>query len=174
MLTPHQAVKSGGVEKTLAMGPNSRISKRTSSTLSNDKSHKKISKAPDAASGIASTLQDGVRSSQEGLPPSNQASNPPVLAVGITSNSLRGVRIHYHSSPPSTATSNTSFPVPSQSSELGSVASFTGAGLRSALHSGSLELASMLEAAKRLLERHCYRVSPFIVPGEDMLDVSVE
>ena len=174
MPTPHRAVKSGGAEKTLAMGPNSRIGKRTGSTLSNDKSRKKIRKASDAATGIASTLRQGVRSSQEGLPPSNQPSNPPVPAVGVTSNSLRGGRIHNHSSPPSTATSNTSFPAPSQSLELGSVASFTGAGPRSALHSGSLELASVLEAAKRLLERYCYKVSPFIVPGEDMLDVSVE
>jgi hypothetical protein len=55
------------------------------------------------------------------------------------------------------------------------VASFTGrAGPRSALYSGSLEVASVLEATKRLLERYCYRVSPFIVPGEDMIDVSVE
>jgi hypothetical protein len=55
------------------------------------------------------------------------------------------------------------------------VASFTGrVGPRSALHSGSLELASVLEAVKRLLERHCYRVSPFIAPGEEMMDVSTE
>ena len=42
------------------------------------------------------------------------------------------------------------------------------------VHSGSLELASVLQAAKRRIEQHCYRVSPFIVPGEDVLDVSVE
>jgi len=174
MPTSHRGVKSGGTEKSLAMGPNSQISKRTGLTLSNDKSCKKIRKVPDVATGIASTLRQGVRSSQEGLLLLNQPSNPPVPAVGVTSNSLRGGHIHDRSSPPSTTTSNTSFPAPLQSLELGSVVSCTGSGLRSALHSGSLELASMLEAAKQLLERRCYRVSPFIVSSKDMLDVSVE
>jgi hypothetical protein len=202
MPTPRRAAKPQDAEKTQGMGPNSRIrpqsgsqpklptqtavaaGKRTGSTLSNDESRKKVRKAPYAATGIASTPhaatriastpQEVVRLAQEGLPPSNRPSNTPVPAAKVTSKSLRGL-IHNHSSPPATATSSTSFPSPSQSSELGSVASFTGrAGPRSVLYSGSLELASVLEAAKRLLERYCYRVSPFIVPGEDMIDVSVE
>ena len=193
MPTPRRAAKSQGAEKTQAMGPNSRIrpppgshpelptlaavaaGKRTGSTLSNDKSRKRIKKVPSPTPGIALTSQEVVRLSQEELPPSNRPLNTLVPAVKVTSKSLRRGLIHNHSSPLSTATSYTSFPSPSQSSDLGSVASFTGrAGPRSALHSGSLELASVLEAAKRLLERYCYKVSPFIVPGEDMLDVSVE
>jgi hypothetical protein len=193
MPTPRRAAKSQGAEKTQAMGPNSQIrpppgshpelptlaavaaGKRTGSTLSNDKSRKKVRKAPHAATRIASTPQEVVRLSQEGLPPYNRPLNTPVPAAKVTTSSLRGGLIRNHSSPPSTATSYLAFPSPSQSSELGSVASFTGCvGPRSALHSGSLELASVLEAAKRLLERYCYKVSPFIVPGEDMLDVSVE
>jgi hypothetical protein len=203
MPTPRRAAKSQGAEKTQAMGPNSQLrpppgsdpelptlaavaaGKRTGSTLSNDKSCKKVRKAPRAATGkastpqaatrIASTPQEVVRLSQEGLQPYNRPLNTPVPAAKVTTSSLRGGLIHNHSSPPSTATSYLAFPSPSQSSELGSVASFAGrAGPRSALHSGSLELASVLEAAKRLLERYCYKVFPFIVPGEDMLDVSVE
>jgi hypothetical protein len=193
MPTPRRPAKSQGAEKTPATGPSSRTrppsgshpksptqtsvaaSKRTGSTLSNDESRKKGRKAPYAATGRASTPQDVVRLSQEGFPPSNRPSNTPVPAAKVTTSSLRGGLIHNHSSPPSTATSSTAFPSPSQSSELGSVASWTGrTGPRSALHSGSLELASMLEAVKRLLERYCYRVSPFIVPSKEMLDISVD
>jgi hypothetical protein len=192
---PRRAAKSQVTEKTQPLGPNSQIrppsdvhrehpavrdaaaGKRTGSMSGHDKSRKRMRNAPHAGTGagVASTLQDGVQSSQEGLPPSNQPSNPPVRGVGVTSNSLRGGLIPNHSPPSSTASTNASLPSSSQSSELGSVASFTGRpGTRSALHSGSLELASVLEAAKRLLERYCYRVSPFIVPGDEMLDVSVE
>jgi len=45
---------------------------------------------------------------------------------------------------------------------------------QSALHSESLELASVLEAVKRFLEWYCYRVSPFINPAEEIMDVSAE
>lgn len=97
-------------------------------------------------------------------------SNP----VAVRSSSLREGHVDSHPSPVSATSSGTSLASPSQPSELGSVVAFTGrAGPRSALHSGNIELASMLEAVKRLLERYCYRVSPFIAPGE-MLDVSIE
>jgi hypothetical protein len=127
--------------------------KRPSSRPSDEQSRKKIQKAAPGTPGIA-----------------NQR-----MPVKVTSHPLREGRVDNHLSPPSTAASgSTSFP-PSQSSGLGSVASFTGrAGPRSALHSGSLELASVLESVKRLLERYCLRVAPFIAPGEEMIDVSAE
>lgn len=192
MPTPRRTPNSQAVEKIQAGAQNSRIrppdsshpelskltavaaGKRPLSTSSNGNARKKMRKAPHATSGIAQDSREAVRSSQAGLPPPNTPSRAPGPAVKVTSNSLRGGHIDNHSSPPSTAT-YTPLPSPSQSSELGSVASFAGRpGPRSALHSGSLELASVLEAVKRLLERYCYRVSPFINPAEEMMDVSAE
>jgi len=133
--------------------------KRPLSTLSNGNARKKMRKAPYATSGIAQESREVVRSSRAGLPPPNTPSSAPGPAVKVTSYSLRGGHIDNHSSPLSTARS-TPLPSPSQLSDLGSVASFAGhPGPRSALHSGSLELASVLEAVKRLLEWYCYRVS---------------
>jgi len=123
-----------------------------STTPNGEQRRKKSRKAPDATTGTA-----------------NQP-NP----VAVRSSSLREGRVDSHPSPASTTSSGTSLASPLQPSELGSVAAFTGrAGPRSALHSGNFELATVLEAVKRLLERHCYRVSPFIAPSE-MLGVSIE
>jgi hypothetical protein len=125
--------------------------KRPTPRPSDEQSRQKIRKAAPDTTGIA-----------------NQR-----IPVRVTSHPLREGRVDNHS-PPSTAASGTSFSS-SQSSGLGSVASFTGrAGPRSALHSGSLELASVLESVKRLLERYCLRVAPFVAPGEEMIDVSAE
>jgi len=94
--------------------------------------------------------------------------------VAVRSSSLREGRVDSNPSPASTTSSGTSLASPLQPSELGSVSAFTGhAGPRSALYSGNFELATVLEAVKRLLKWHCYRVSPFIAPSE-MLDVSIE
>jgi hypothetical protein len=151
--------------------------KRPSSAPGNDEPHKKVPKTSNATTGAAHNSRESYRFLRAGLPLSNVPSKAPIPAVKLNSFSLRAGPTDNHSFPPSTATSNSSIssPSPSQSSELGSVASVTSrAGPRSALHSGSLELASVLEAVKRLLERHCYRVSPFIAPGEEMMDVSTE
>jgi hypothetical protein len=126
--------------------------KRPTPRPSDEQSRQKIRKAAPATTGIA-----------------NQR-----IPVRVTSHPLREGRVDNHSPPSTAASGSTSFSS-SQSSGLGSVASFTGrAGPRSALHSGSLELASVLESVKRLLERYCLRVAPFVAPGEEMIDVSAE
>lgn len=111
-----------------------------------------------------------------GFPASNTRMDPPIPAVSITSYSLGSERIG--SSLPALSSSSSYRYVPSSlplpPSELGSVASMTGCrGPRSSLHSGDMATASVLETFKRLLQRYCYKVSPFISPGEDMLEVSV-
>jgi hypothetical protein len=195
MPTPHRTTKSQAAEMIQPAGRKPRIrppppphsepaartgvaaGKRPSSAPGNDEPRRKVPKASNATTGAAQNSRESYQLPRAGLPPSNAPSKPPIPAVKVTSFSLRGGPTDNHSFPPSTASSNSSIssPSPSQSSELGSVASFTGrVGPRSALHSGSLELASVLEAVKRLLERHCYRVSPFIAPGEEMMDVSTE
>jgi hypothetical protein len=150
--------------------------KRLRSTPANDEPRKKIPKALNATSEAAQTSRERYRLPPVGLPPSDGPSNAPIPAVNMTSFSLRGGLIDNRSARSAAASnSSVSSPSPSQSSELGSVASFTGrTGPRSALHAGSLELASVLEAVKRLLERYCYRESPFIASGEKMIDVSTE
>ncbi|KAI5848027.1 hypothetical protein BZA05DRAFT_118135 [Tricharina praecox] len=78
------------------------------------------------------------------------------------------------SSPPQPPPSSPPRPRPSllQPPDLGSVASSTGhPGPRSVLYSGNLELTSVLEVVKRLLERYCYRVCPFIASAEEMIDI---
>ena len=192
MSTPRRTPKSQAVEKIQGGTQESQIrppasshpelstltavaaGKRPLSTSSNRNARKKMRKPSHATSGIAQDSREVVPLSRAGLPPPNTPSSAPGPAVKVTSYSLRGGHIDNHSSPLSTSRS-TPFPLPSQSSDLGSVASFAGRpGPRSALHSGSLELASVLEAVKRLLERYCYRVSPFINPAEEMMDVSAK
>lgn len=125
--------------------------KRPCSTPNDEQRRRKVRKPTDGTTGIA---------------------NEPT-PVTVTSHPLRAARVDNPPSPPSTAASGRSFS-PSQSSRLGSIAPYTGrAGPRSALHSGNLELASVLESVKRLLERYCYRVSPFIA-GDEIADVSAE
>ena len=148
--------------------------KRPLSTLSNGNACKKIRKAPHAISGIAQDLREVVRSLWAVVPPPNTPSSALGPAVKVTSYPLRGGHIDNYSSLLSTARV-IPLPSPSQSSDLGLMASFAyRSGPRSVLHLESLELASVLEAVKRFLERYCYRVSPFINPAKEMIDVSAE
>jgi len=192
MSTPRRTPKSQAVEKIQGGTQESRIrppasshpelskltafmaGKRPLSTSSNGNARKKMRKPLHATSEIAQDLREVVRSSRAGLPPANTPSSALGPAVKVISYSLRGEHIDNYSSPLSTSRS-TPFPSPSQSLDLGSVASFAGrSGSQSTLHSGSLELASVLKAVKRLLEQYCYRVSLFISHAEEMMDVSAE
>ena len=142
MSTPCRTPKSQAVQKIQGGTQESRIrppasshpevskltavaaGKRLLSTSSSGNARKKMRKPPHATSGIAQDSREVVRSSRAGLPPPNTPSSAPGPAVKVTSYSLRG-HIDNHSSPLSTSRS-TPFPSPSQSSDLGSVASFAG------------------------------------------------
>jgi len=146
--------------------------KRPRSTLGNDKPRKKVQIELNTTSGATQPSRESSGWPQVGLPASNAPSSTPIPTDDVSRCPHLGGPIGNNHAPP-TATPNSS--VPSSVSQLGSVAAFTGrAGPRSALHAGSLESASVLETVKRLLERHCYRVSPFITSSREMVDVSTE
>jgi len=136
----------------------------------------------ESAKGVTATSRTALRPRRRlsspviGLPECNVLLDPPMPGGSITSFSF-GRHGHIVNSSPTRSLSvpngHISSSSPLSRSELDSVASMTNyGGRRSSLHSGDLATASVLESFKRLLERHWYKISRFISPGEDMWEVS--